>query len=530
MPPHQSLVKNKPEIVKAYLKIKNKLGIDAPSTAFYDIRRFTQKNTQDSLMIPVVCIEFPDYTHKFDDTVFQRMLFGDWQGGSARDFYIENSYGKFAVNGLVYGWAISDSNKAYYGYANWGNAKKLVYEAAMKADPFIDFSKFDKDKDGYVDLFSVIHAGYGAEETGDPTDIWSHRSRLTSPYVTDDYDSIVGDYTKVYSYTIEPEKSNYYNPTLPNRLQPIVSIGVFVHEWGHGLGLPDLYDVDYSGEGLGNWSVMAGGSWGGDGNSPWKPSHFDAWCKEWFGWLNSIIVDTNNFITLYPVEDTPKVYKLWTNGNPQDEYFLIEFRRKEKFDGNLPQSGLLIYHIDWNIINAKWSSNRVNAGDTYGVALEQADGLNDLFYGNNRGDGGDPFPGDSNNTAFDSTGTNPDSRSNYGYITHCGVNQIQFANIPHTKMRAFFYIGPSVSIKEKVSGTKIRILFLDNGIYINFPTKGKVRVKIFDAIGRNVKEALLPMNTGNNKISLSQLKNGIYFLKIETHKGTIKRKLTLIRK
>ena len=60
---------------------------------------------------------------------------------------------------------------------------------------------------------------------------------------------------------------------------------IVLHEFGHALGLPDLYDTDYSSSGIGNWGVMSGGSWGGNGSSPWYPVHFSAWCKTTLGWV-----------------------------------------------------------------------------------------------------------------------------------------------------------------------------------------------------------------------------------------------------
>ena len=73
---------------------------------------------------------------------------------------------------------------------------------------------------------------------------------------------------KVNKYTIQPE--------LYGTGTSISTIGVFAHEFGHALGLPDLYDTDYTSEGVGNWSLMAGGSWnysGGNGGN--RPAHLD---------------------------------------------------------------------------------------------------------------------------------------------------------------------------------------------------------------------------------------------------------------
>ncbi len=532
MPPHPDLVKEHPEIVK-YAKNKRELGIDAPSSGFYNIRSkiTVLKKTQDSLMIPVVLIDYPDYPYKFADTLFQKMMFGQWPGGSARDFYIENSYGQFAINGTAYGWVTSDSNKSYYGVSNgFQRAAILAKEAAQKADASIDFSQFDNDKDGYVDIFSVIHAGYGYEETGDGSDIWSHKWSFNSAgigeYITNDYDPVTGLYTKVNVYTIQPEKSRYFSPY--TGIDSIVSIGVFVHEWGHGLGLPDLYDTDGSGSGLGVWSVMAGGAWGGDGRSPWKPSHFDPWSKEWLGWITPVVINSNRFDTLFPVEDTALVFKLWTDGQPDTEYFLIEFRDKRKFDTTLVGKGMLIYHVDWDIINANWWSNTVNADSIYGVALEQADGNDDLFNGVNWGDTGDPYPGSTGNTAFDSTGTIPDSRSNSGINTHCGVNQITWLDIAQTKISGFLYIN-ATDVKENVNKeNETKLFFVSSKLFIFAPDNKKVNLNLLDVSGRKVLNISETLKTGMNLFDL-KLKKGTYFLILRENGKEQIFKFTLIR-
>jgi PKD repeat protein len=215
------------------------------------------------------------------------------------------------------------------------------------------------------------------------------------------------------------------------------------------MGLPDLYDTDYSGAGCGRWAIMAGGSWGGDGASTWSPVHMTAWSKIDLGWITPTVVDANEDLPVNQVETNAQVYKLWTDGNPTDEYFLIENRQLTGFDSYLYNSGLLIYHIDENIIAATRPSNEVNNGSIYGVAIEEADGDNDLFNGTNRGDANDPFPGATNNTAFDSTGTSPNSMSNAGDNTHVGVNDISASS---GSMSAHFYINGNQELEAEFSG------------------------------------------------------------------------------
>ncbi|MDH5185582.1 MAG: M6 family metalloprotease domain-containing protein, partial [candidate division WOR-3 bacterium] len=423
MPPIEGL-----KIPESFLEEDAELGINISTNPIRDIGKKGIRNTLGDITLlvsgtkrfPVVLIKYPDYDSMYSVSNFQQMLFnGPWTSGTAKDYYHEISYNIFTLDGTCYGWYTADSNRAYYGRANgMTRAAMLAKEAAQKADPFVDYSQFDNDGDGYVDCFTCLHSGYGYEETGNGADIHSHSWSFTGAGIGA---YLTNDGVWINQYVIDPERSNSSNNGT------MVTIGVFCHEWGHALGLPDLYDTDGGGEGLGRWCLMSSGSWGASApSSPWFPSHMCAWAKMELGWLNPTAVRVRNFRSLPQVETNSKAYWLMSQGVTYKEYFLVENRRKTHFDTLMYNSGLLIYHIDDYVINSRWSTNQVNGGGAfpYGVALEQADGLNHLWNGINRGDAGDPYPGTTNNIAFDSTGTNPNSLSNASTITACGVNQI----------------------------------------------------------------------------------------------------------
>ncbi|MBM3322975.1 M6 family metalloprotease domain-containing protein, partial [candidate division WOR-3 bacterium] len=369
-----------------------------------------------TIPFPVVAIKYSDFANTYTVANFQSMLFGTWASGSARDYYHEVSYNQFHMTGTVVGWYTAANNKAYYGYSNgWVRAAMLVKEAAQASDAAVNYADYDVDGDGYVDAFTCIHAGYGTEESGSGSDIWSHAWSFSGAgigaYTTNDpRPGYPGQYIRIDDYTTDPERSNRSN------YGTMVGIGVYCHEWGHALGLPDLYDTDGGGEGLGNWSLMAGGSWGGNGNSPYYPVHLDPWSRMELGWLCPTAVRSRNLYSIPNIENNAKAYWLMARERTFKEYFLVENRRKTRFDTLLYNSGLLIYHIDDSVIARRRGSNAVNAGGTgwrYGVALEQADGQDHLFSGSNRGDANDPWPGGLGSTTFDSTSTTPNSRTNY---------------------------------------------------------------------------------------------------------------------
>ncbi len=389
--------------------------------------------------IPVLCAQYSDVNAEWEIATMQQKLFGNWSTGSMRDYYAEVSYGQFDLIGQVHGWFQVSGNSEYY-YDNSGHTGQLLRELFEISDNTIDFGQYDDDgpdgipnsgdDDGYVDVMIIVHSGGGAEEGGNG--IWSH-SYVYSAYfgqafTTSDI-AANGGYIKIDEYTIQPaiEKGK------------MTEIGVFCHEFGHALGLPDLYDRDDEGEtsaGVGNWCLMAGGSWGGDGNSAEYPSHMSAWCKEVLGWVEPIVVQENILQALLPaVEDTSVIYKLWSKGiiepyqynsggnlglkaNVGKQYFLIENRRQKGFDQTIEGNGLLVWHVD-NTVGYSQNDDETHKL----VDLEEADGRRDLDYERNNGDDKDPFPGSTGNRFFNRL-TNPNSLDYYDNVTKVAVNNI----------------------------------------------------------------------------------------------------------
>ena len=390
--------------------------------------------------IPVILVNFSDTNTTYTSEDFDSLLFGE-DTYSMKKFYEATSYGNFSVSagpdGVV-GWYTAEKNHDYYGendeieYDKWPG--DLVYEAVAAADEDIDFSAYDMDNDGYVDVVDIIHQGTGEEASSDETDIWSHRWSLKGAkyygyshygkYTTNDKNS-KGEYVKIDDYVLEPEK-------LDNNTQE--TIGVFAHEYGHALGLPDLYDVDYSSQGIGEWSIMAGGSWNYVQEPGDRPALMDAWCKYFLDWVTPTQVTgtlVNESIT--NASTAADVYQLRNDEPLKGEYFLVENRQKSGFDAGLPGAGLLIWHIDGDLIKKKMSSNKVNKKECYpdnncskkhyGVALVQADNDWELEKGINYGDSGDPYPGSTNNTSLTSS-SSPNSNLYKGKSSGVSITNI----------------------------------------------------------------------------------------------------------
>lgn len=382
-------------------------------------------NTFSTKKVVVILVDFSDNPASagasgLDTAYFRDLLFSEnpTSPRSLTDFYLENSYGKQMVEGAVFGWYRMPRLYSEYVGTDYGmqtttpNAGTLVYDALTTADPTINFSNY-ANLAGGLDAVFIIHAGKGAEEGGDVHALWSNRS-------TTNYHSNDGTGVTIRAYLVGPEEEFGHG----------TYVGVYCHEFGHILGLPDLYDIhDSRLAGVGFWSLMASGSW--NGNGQW-PAHLDAWCKNKLGYGKCMTImygDPNLFdVTLESsVNDTLR-YRILLASGGYKEYFLVENRQKIGFDRDLPGSGLLILHCDDNISG----SNDVGADGHWHVSVEQADGLNHLENGINDGDANDVFPGPTNlHTEFTDL-TNPSTASYFEVSNQAAVWDIRQNTVAKT--------------------------------------------------------------------------------------------------
>lgn len=356
-------------------------------------KKYTELATlaQGELKVLALFVDFSDNTHQVGVSYFDSLLFSPI-GFSVRTYYGEISYGTldlYTVNlPSTVGWVTASQPYDYYVNGQYGlyggyptNAQGLVSELVDIVDPFIDFSQYDNDGDGDLDLLIVVHAGPGAESSGSGGDIWSHKWAIPSK---------VRDGVTISDYTIEPEF--IFSPGDMTR-------GVFCHELGHVWGLPDLYDTDYSSNGIGRWGLMGYGSW--NGNNGKYPSYPSAWGRHFFKFaIPQIISESVSGLVIPPINDVPVIYKLLKPDNPK-EYFLLENRAHRGSELGSAGAGLLVWHIHDEVFynNWEWYPGKPDSLHLH-VAIEQADGLFAIEKRLNRGDDGDPFPGSFQKTFF----------------------------------------------------------------------------------------------------------------------------------
>ncbi len=420
----------------------------------------------------------------YDDMMFST---GTFPTGSMNDYYREVSHGQYGVIGQVIGW--TTASRTYASYANGDGtqdaytARAMITDAIAQLDPVVDFSQFDSDgpdgipdsgdDDGLIDALFFVHAGPGQEQSGDTNDIWSHAWAFGGGLSTNDGVSF-------YRYSVEPEEFTDGSQ---------ITVGVFAHEYGHVLGLPDLYDTDYSSQGIGEWGLMSGGSWtrrdGGAAGS--SPTQMTAWCKLQLGWVTPLEITTAQAgLTLPPAETNAVAYRLFKDGFAGgDEYYLIENRRRLGFDEGLVRrqqsngyadpEGLIIYHIDEAVGSNSNDQHRlvdvVDASPWFdglggrheNLDAPQADWARVSGY--NRGDNGDLWPGFTAFTADSTEWADPRDRDLFSDTSvpsagdyECNPTGLQLANIALSGIDvvldvSFAGVGDAVPTQVATGGT-----------------------------------------------------------------------------
>ncbi len=372
--------------VRAHAEARSR-GVDAPSPVYEGTRPFAPggplADLDDGMNVLILLVDFSDNVAQTEAVYFDSMGFAA-DSFSLRSYYDEVSYGQIDVVTVDYpsetGWQRAPETYEYYvgGNYGWGsypaNSQGMVEDVCELVDPVVDFSDYDNDNDGRVDGVNVMFAG---TFDGTPETIWPHAWSL--PGGGTEFDGV-----NVYTFSVQ----NEYDSEPGDK-----SAAVFCHEFGHVLGLPDLYDYGYDSNGIGDWGMMSFGVYNGGG---WSPAHFCAWSRAELGILDPVVVTSSGTYEVPPVEESAVVYYLWTGGSPFYEYFLVENRRPIGYDAALPGWGLLIWHVDdsMNGNDDQWYPGHTSEGH-YQVALEQADGLWEMEQGQNYGDQEDPFPGPS---------------------------------------------------------------------------------------------------------------------------------------
>lgn len=296
--------------------------------------------------------------------------------GSVRDYYITTSGGKFTPTFDVSDVITLPKTSGYYvGNSKYDNIRELVSTAIDMADEAgIDFTKYCYEDPNTVDAVVIWYAGYGQADTPKTDVIWPHSSTIKSMNKFVDGKQI-GQYC---CFNELNGGQHYY--TGDNQM---AGIGTPLHEFGHTMGMPDLYDPNYSVRTTpGAWSLFDNGPYNGDGFVPPMCSGYERWVYRWIEYTDA--VDGTHY-ELTPLEDGGQVIRIPIEssvGECKNEYFLIESRKQEGWDYFLPGSGMLIWHIDYT--KNTWLYNQVNSDPKHRRCyIIAADGSANPDLGNN---------------------------------------------------------------------------------------------------------------------------------------------------
>lgn len=340
----------------------------------------------------ILLVEFSDksFTEDYDRELFDSLANGqnyDFDGatGSIARYFRDQSYGQFEPEFDVVGPVKLTRKLSYYGQNDGaGNdtfAHYMVSEAVQQADTLynIDFSQYDNDHDGYIDFVYCIYAGYGESYGAPAYTIWPHQSTLE-----DWSDAVTVDGVKANRYACSCELKYTTGTTLEG-------IGTFCHEFGHVLGLPDLYQTNGgSGVPYGQWDIMDRGSYNNDSRTPAAYSAYERWCMKWLD-LTDLEEPQSNLALPY-IGDEPVAYRLVSTTNDH-EYFILENRQQRGWDAPQAAAGMMISHVDFQ--SSSWNANIVNNySDHYRCAIVPADNDRGASYD------GDLFPGPKGKTSF----------------------------------------------------------------------------------------------------------------------------------
>jgi M6 family metalloprotease-like protein len=376
--------------------------------------------------------------------------------GSVKDYFLETSYGQFNVTTTVVGPYTAAHNMDYYGADNGNsqdvNSNELITEAVILADADVNYANFDNDNDGTVDGVYVVYAGYGQASGAPSNTIWPHAGSI--PALTLDGKTI--------------SKYSCSNELLGTSGTAMTTIGVICHEFGHVCGAPDYYDTDYETDGqydgMGEWDLMAGGSWNGSpaGN---RPPHMNPLDKIKFNWVVPTLLSSDVSLSINDIRTDPVIYRF--NTTTANEYYLMENRQKTGFNTAVPGHGLMIYHVDGNYIAT--AGNKINttshqgmfpmaanATTANGVMLSSVSTVNTS---------GCPWPGTTNKTIFNDA-TTPNSLSWAGANTNSAL--INIAENTSTKVVTLCFkscpaINPILNFTATaVSGSQINLAWTNN--------------------------------------------------------------------
>lgn len=362
----------------------------------------------------VLMVEFSDVPFSFGQDDFEKFLnskeintdvsehgFVIRSQGSVAQYFRACSGEKFSPQFDIYGTFKVNNTAAYYSQ----NENAFIKDACTAAEGTVDFTQYDQDNDGNVDLVYIIYAGYGGA-WGVKNVIWPKVKYI------DGGSFCTVDGKKVHRAGMSNELN--FSPSIYEDLQiepQVAGIGVFAHEFCHAMGIADLYATsdydkkweytDYDNQSMEEWSLMDGGENRCNGCLPTPLNAFERYL---FGWIDDIqeLTDSQK-VTLTPLKDEGQAYKI--SGNNANEYWILEAIPADNewylgFRKNTG-TGMVVTHINTAIEKFSINHGLPNGQKgNPGITVIPADGRLIGYFDYSVADSiyykdllGDPFPG-----------------------------------------------------------------------------------------------------------------------------------------
>ena len=290
---------------------------------------------------------------------------------SVRQYFNTCSNGLFTPQFDVVGPVKLPQDMEYYGGKEAGGSDDKFYQLCKDAyqavkDSVDDWSLYDNDNDGNVELVCIIYAGYGQNQGGENSTIWAKASRQNIA---------IDNNMRITFFNCSSELFNPTKNESHDYSWYINGTGAFIHEMSHCMGLPDLYQTTGTyadNQGMESWSIMDYGLYNRNG---FAPSSYNAWEREVMGWdIMEPISAPTQVNLLKPWEDGGMAYKIVNDSN-DNEYIVIENIQKQGLNKYARGHGLLVYHVAYPYSEINMTDHPNNTVGHPAVAVVPASGL-----------------------------------------------------------------------------------------------------------------------------------------------------------
>ncbi|MBQ7690282.1 MAG: M6 family metalloprotease domain-containing protein [Muribaculaceae bacterium] len=369
----------------------------------------TQVPVTGSPRIPILLV---DYADKSMSNPVEAFVSQYTQGPrSASQYFADQSWGQYTPQFDVYGIYTLPGNRARYGAHGYVAGKEIndvgvgqmVCDAITAAGDEVDWTPYDNDGDGEVDVCIVVYAGVGEAQGYIDDSVWPCQWNLMSASFRDDGDGPQRRNGKrINRFAVFNELHGRADDS-----SQLDGVGTFCHEFSHCLGLPDFYETtyDHGYYGMGNWSVMCGGCYNDDS---YTPCGYTAYERAFMGWMQLTEATPGTHYALGDIAERDAQAVKITNDKNADEYYVLENRQRTGWNAAMASEGLLVTHVTYNDYN--WQHNKVNNALPQGMTIIAADGLP-----NDSTEVGDLYPWNGNNQLSD-TSMPPAAVNTGGYM------------------------------------------------------------------------------------------------------------------